>query len=125
MTYKTIEGHPIEVGGHYVTRDGTEVVVVNTLDDWLYPVAYCTIRTGNVASIKLFESLGFCRAEQYPADEHEVVLLTRTSPTWNKKCSNPTWKSNSSDIERWMTQEPTFEPSSWECQTPPSPLEDM
>lgn len=43
MTYKTIEGHPIEVGGHYVTRDGTEVVVVNTLDDWLYPVAYCTI----------------------------------------------------------------------------------
>ncbi len=89
------------------------------------PLAYCTIHVNNKASIKLFENLGFSKVEQYPADGHEVVLLTRAAPTWKKQCSNPTWKSNSSPAEKWMSETQSFEPSFWECQTPLPPLEDI
>ena len=102
--------------GQFVTR--------RALDQVVTPLIYCTIRTDNKASIRLFEGLGFRRVEQYPADGHDVTLLARTSPTWKKKCSNPTWKSDSLTAEMWMCQEPTSEPSSWEYDTLSPPPED-
>ena len=93
-----------------------QFVAKQALDQVATPMAYCTIRTDNVASIKLFENLGFRRAEQYAAEGHDVILLTRTSPTWEKKCSNPTWKSSSLAGETWMHEGPSLEPSSWGCE---------
>lgn len=102
-----------------------QFVAKRALEQVPTPLAYCTIQVSNKASIKLFENLGFRRAEQYPADGHDVVLLTRTSPTWKSQCSNPTWKSKSSPETRWMSEEQPFEPSSWEYEIPLPPPEDM
>ena len=85
------------------------------------PLAYCTIRADNKASIKLFESLGFVRADQYGTKDHDVVLLTRRSPRWEKQCSKATWKSGSfRDGTRRSGMSPSLAsvPSSWAARMP-------
>jgi ribosomal protein S18 acetylase RimI-like enzyme len=54
---------------------------------------YATVREDNEASLKLFESLGFQRSGDYPAENHRVVLLVRASPQWEqvKSASKSHW----------------------------------
>ncbi len=104
--------------GRFVTKRALQLVE--------NPLAYCTIRADNKASIKLFESLGFIRADQYEAENHDVVLLTRRSPRWEKKCSKATWKSDLLDGERMEmapVMGPVSMPSSWGVGMPTPPEE--
>jgi len=47
-------------------------------------MVYATVREDNEASLRLFESFGFQRAGDYPADGHRVILLVKVSPQWEK-----------------------------------------
>ena len=99
--------------GRFITRRALQLIE--------NPLVYCTVRENNKASILLFESLGFVRTEQYGTEDHDVVLLTRRSPRWEKKCSKATWKSGSSHGTKSMPL--ALMPSSWDV-NPPNPLED-
>lgn len=56
------------------------------------PMVYCTIREGNDASIRLFESLGFTKANTYVGQNHNVVVLTYAPPTWKNRWANLTYE---------------------------------
>ncbi len=51
---------------------------------------FVTVREDNVSSLALFNSLGFIRSGGYEAEEHNVALLVRMSPKWEK--IKPEWK---------------------------------
>ena len=77
------------------------------------PMVYATIREGNIASLRLFEKLGFVNSSEYPTKDHKVVLMTRAAPEWQKK-SNQGWKPDLS-FEETMDGIPDFSPmfESW------------
>lgn len=54
---------------------------------------YATVREGNEASLRLFESFGFNRAGDYTTEDHAVVLLVRVSPQWQQIKSGSRLKS--------------------------------
>jgi ribosomal protein S18 acetylase RimI-like enzyme len=103
--------------GRFVAKRAIELVET--------PLMYCTVRADNPASVQLFEGLGFTTADQYEADNHEVILLTRASPRREKKCKNPTWKPISWENEISIPEGPVSEPSSWGAMMPSSPEEDV
>lgn len=71
--------------GKYLTKRALRLVET--------PMAYCTIREDNKPSIRLFESIGFSKANAYAGQDHNVVLLTYASPTWkNQQWINHIWK---------------------------------
>lgn len=96
--------------GKFVTKQALDLVET--------PLIYCTIREDNGASVRLFESLGFTRADKYLAGNHDVVLLTRPAPTWRKRCSKPTWKSRSSAERTLPSDIDDLKPSSYLAMTP-------
>ncbi len=59
------------------------------------PMAYATIRENNIASLKLFEKLGFIHSGKYSTKDHQVILLTKAAPGWQKRLDQ-SWKPGSS-----------------------------
>ncbi len=55
-------------------------------------LVFATVREDNHLSLDLFESLGFIRSGGYKTDEHNVILLVRMAPRWEKE--KPQWKSS-------------------------------
>lgn len=60
---------------------------INTVDT---KMSFVTVREDNHLSLNLFTSLGFVRGGGYETEEHNVVLLVRMSPKWEKK--EPLWR---------------------------------
>jgi len=54
------------------------------------PLLYATVKRVNNSSINVFKSLGFKEACTYFNEEHDVIMLTRSSSKWTQK---PNWKS--------------------------------
>lgn len=77
------------------------------------PMVYATIREDNTASLKLFEKLGFISSGKYSTKDHQVILMTRSAPEWQRK-SNQSWRSGLS-FDQSMAVIPDFAPmfESW------------
>jgi N-acetylglutamate synthase-like GNAT family acetyltransferase len=67
------------------------------------PAAFSTVREDNKSSLSLFQSQGFTPALSYSAEGHEVILLTRVSPKWQKVKTD--WKLGSFDDQFLLTSE--------------------
>lgn len=48
------------------------------------PLLYATIRKDNLSSLAVFQSLGFKVVEEYPAQDHSVILATKANDRWPK-----------------------------------------
>lgn len=59
------------------------------------PAAFATVREDNKSSMSLFQAQGFSPSLTYTAEGHNVVLLTRVSPKWQKTKAG--WKPGSFD----------------------------
>jgi N-acetylglutamate synthase-like GNAT family acetyltransferase len=49
---------------------------------------YATVRDENTPSLRLFEGLGFNNSGGYPAEDHNVILLVKVNPQWQRTKSN-------------------------------------
>ncbi|MBD3260771.1 MAG: GNAT family N-acetyltransferase [Candidatus Altiarchaeales archaeon] len=52
------------------------------------PVIYATVRTSNSPSMKTMEKLGFNRVEEFASGDHNLAVLVRIAPKWNKHSSS-------------------------------------
>ena len=67
------------------------------------PAVFATVREDNKSSLSLFQAQGFASALTYNAEGHNVILLTRVSPKWQKAKTN--WKQGSFDDQFLLTSE--------------------
>jgi len=65
------------------------------------PAIFATVREDNKSSMSLFRTLGFIPSVTYNAEGHNVLLLTRVSPKWQKA----DWKPGSYDDQFLLTSE--------------------
>lgn len=118
LSYTLSEIKHLVVRTEWRRRGVGKFIVKQALTKLTTPLVYCTVRSNNKTSIKVFKSLEFNQTEEYSTGQHKIILLTKTVPTWERKCLNPTWKSNSSLASTQEMEELLSEPSSWEYDTP-------